>query len=90
MTAVQIGIDQLVDIWLDGFASGVATTSKNLAGYSDQRADKFADFAASAITGDPAAFETVRNEVRARLKGADGGPGHNLIAYGVTDSGGKS
>ncbi|WP_166905965.1 hypothetical protein [Mycobacterium sp. DL440] len=63
----------LIMIWLDGFNSGVASTSKFLLGYSDEAADRLADKLCGHLTGDPAAMEQVRAEVRERLQGVDTG-----------------
>ena len=63
----------LIAIWLDGFNSGVASTSKFLLGYSDKAADQLADKLSGHLTGDPAAMEQVRNEIRERLQGIDTG-----------------
>ena len=59
----------LLDIWLDGFTSGLTTAAKNLTGCSGEMADEFADEIARGIMNDPAAMEMVRREVRERVTG---------------------
>lgn len=59
----------LLDIWLDGFTSGLTTAAKNLTGCSGEMAAEFADEIARGIMNDPAAMEMVRREVRERVTG---------------------
>ncbi|AUX81988.1 hypothetical protein SEA_FRANKIE_62 [Mycobacterium phage Frankie] len=80
-TVVQrLNPNVLINIWLDGFASGAASVSILLLGYSDEAADKLANQMADALKGDPAAVEQVRAEVRERLQGIDTGA-KNLTVY---------
>ncbi|WP_157680190.1 hypothetical protein [Mycobacterium dioxanotrophicus] len=59
----------LLDIWLDGFTSGLTTAAQNLSGCGGDMADKFADDVVIGIKKDPAAMETIRREVFERVTG---------------------
>lgn len=75
------GLELLLDIRLDGIATGYATTMLMIAvaaGMSQDEAERYADDEADrallAIKRDPLAMEEQRREVRERLAGVDSGP----------------
>lgn len=59
----------LLDIWLDGFTSGLTTAAQNLTGCGGDMADKFADDVVRGLGEDPAAMELIRREVFERVTG---------------------
>ncbi|GAA2440782.1 hypothetical protein [Mycolicibacterium llatzerense] len=63
----------LVDIYLDGYTTGVASLALSVTG-DTAKADEAADHYAKAIMSDPIAMEVVRQEVMERLKGIAGHP----------------
>lgn len=73
MKLQRLDASVLIDIWLDGFASGVSSLAKN-AGATNAEADSLADELSKATANDPAALEMVRAEVRERIQGIEGTP----------------
>ena len=59
----------LLDIWLDGFVSGLSTAAQGLTNCSGEEADQFADEIAKSMRDDPAAMEMIRREVFERVMG---------------------
>lgn len=80
----KIGPERLSQIWLDGFTSGAASLAKGL-GCTDETADKLADEIATALMGDPACMETVRQEVFERLMGVDDTGPKNMTAFKASE-----
>ena len=81
LLAPGAGLELLLDIRLDGIATGYATamlTIADAAGMSQDEAERYADDEADrallAIKRDPLAMEEQRREVRERLAGVDSGP----------------
>ena len=81
LLAPGAGLELLLDIRLDGFATGYATAMFMIAvaaGISQDEAERYADAEADrallAIKRDPLAMEEQRREVRERLAGVDSGP----------------
>lgn len=70
---VKIPMSVLMQIWMDGFASGAATSAKQL-GATDEQADAFSNTACASLSADPGGTALVRKEVNERLRGIDGGP----------------
>lgn len=69
MKVQEFDRSSILDVWLDGFVSGLSTAAKNFTECSAEQADEFAHMVALSITNDPAAMETVRREVFERLTG---------------------
>ena len=59
----------LIDIYLDGFTSGLTTAAAHAGHMSGDEADAYADRIALAIKADPAQMEMVRREVLERVTG---------------------
>ena len=59
----------LLDIWMDGFVSGLASAARTLTNCSGEEADQFADRSALSMRNDPAVMETIRREVLERVMG---------------------
>lgn len=82
LLAPGAGLELLLDIRLDGIATGYATAMLTIAvavaGMSQDEAERYADDEADrallAIKRDPLAMEEQRREVRERLAGVDSGP----------------
>lgn len=82
LLAPGAGLELLLDIRLDGIATGYATAmfmiAVTAAGMSQDEAERYADDEADrallAIKRDPLAMEEQRREVRERLAGVDSGP----------------
>ena len=81
LLAPGAGLELLLDIRLDGIATGYATAMFMIAvagGMSQDEAERYADDEADrallAIKRDPLAMEEQRREVRERLAGVDSGP----------------
>ena len=82
LLAPGAGLELLLDIRLDGIATGYATAmfmiANVAAGMSQDEAERYADDEADrallAIKRDPLAMEEQRREVRERLAGVDSGP----------------
>lgn len=81
LLAPGAGLELLLDIRLDGIATGYATAMLMIAdasGMSQDEAERYADDetdrALLAIKRDPLAMEEQRREVRERLAGVDSGP----------------
>ncbi|KRQ31379.1 hypothetical protein AOT83_04545 [Mycobacteroides sp. H001] len=70
----QVNPEVMLDIWLDGFASGVATLIMNAAeGHENELPEEsqtnMVQKIIRDITNDPAAMETARQKIYARLLG---------------------
>ncbi|DAZ90212.1 hypothetical protein [Mycobacteroides abscessus] len=70
----QVNPEVLLDIWLDGFASGVATLIMNASeGHDDAPPEEvqatIVEKIIRDISADPAAMETARQKIYARLLG---------------------
>lgn len=59
----------LLDIWLDGFVSGLSSAAQTITNCSGEEAYQFADHAALSMRNDPAVMETIRREVLERVMG---------------------
>lgn len=59
----------LLDIWMDGFVSGMASAAQTITNCDGEEADQFANRSALAMRNDPAVMETVRREVLERAMG---------------------
>lgn len=68
-----LDIDDLLTVYLDGFASGILTMQVN-AGVPNEKAWEFAQSAVVQVMNDPAITETMRGKIRDRLDGRDQGP----------------
>ena len=75
----KLDINNLVDIYLDGFATGISTLALNITG-NEAEADRVADEITQRLIGDPAAMETLRQEIYDRFTGVNNGP-HNLRVF---------
>lgn len=64
----------LVDIFLDGFSTGIASAAKTFGGSDDTEADALADRFVAEMQRDPLVMEGVRISIRERLQGIDSGP----------------
>lgn len=68
-------VEALLPIYLDGFITGASsallTCGPNI---PEERRDEIADWLTQGISQDPALAETMREEIRERLQGADTGP----------------
>lgn len=73
MKVHAITMNDLIDVYLDGFASGVLTIQVNLGAPRDQ-AWEFAQQVAAQVTADPAIVEMIRGKITDRLGGRDSGP----------------
>lgn len=67
----------LIDIWMDGFTSGVTSLALFVNGGDEADADVAGDNFAKRLRDDPAAMETVRQGVMERLRGIESRP-HTL------------
>lgn len=77
-------LSMLIDIWMDGFVSGSASTVSTLAPDHEDAADAFAVSMAEKLRGDPLAIETVRREITERMTGKDDGETKTLTIPGGT------
>lgn len=59
----------LIDIYMDGFMSGMASAAQTITKCSGEDADQFSDRAALSMRNDPAVMETIRREVLERVMG---------------------
>jgi hypothetical protein len=78
---VQVGVEEVSDVWMDGFASGVSTAVRQFVGLSDEDADLVSDKACRQLKADPLAMAAVYQEVEERMQGVDGGP-KNVKVFG--------
>ncbi|WP_068059209.1 hypothetical protein [Nocardia xishanensis] len=73
-----IDIELALGIYLNGFQSGIASTASALgkagADISNELASQLATRILASVKADPAALETMRDQIRANLAGADTGP----------------
>ena len=73
-TSVVTG-DDLVAVYLDGFASGMSSVLATFVGHEpDARRDAYVERFMTNMLEDPAVRETVMNEIRERLTDTDTGP----------------
>lgn len=86
---VTITKDQLLDIWLAGYSSGVASAVTNLAqgsvhaAVAEPAAYSIANAATRTVSNDPAARETIRDAIDAQLRGQPQPP-QSLRVFGAT------
>ncbi|OZC62340.1 hypothetical protein CH267_02045 [Rhodococcus sp. 06-621-2] len=76
--------DALIDIYLDGMCTGLATGAMNFGGATEDQADAIADTAMEHLKADPASMEQVRQQIIERLTGVDSGP-YTFTAHGVVE-----
>lgn len=62
-------IEQLTNVYLDGITSGITTALMNIQGMPHDLARHEAGYQVSHATNDPAFMETIRDTVRARMRG---------------------
>lgn len=67
---VTVPYSLLVDIWLDGFVSGVSTAA-GLGGANDAESHEIAMRLGSSIARDPAALEMTRRSINGRITGTN-------------------
>jgi hypothetical protein len=65
--------ERLLEIWLDGMASGIATEAM-AHGATAYEAQRTAQATVAGISRDPIAREQLINEIHERLDGVDSGP----------------
>lgn len=67
---VTVPYSLLVDIWLDGFVSGVSTAA-GLGGANDAESHEIAMRLGASIARDPAALEMTRRSINDRITGTN-------------------
>lgn len=65
--------EKLVDVFLNGFASGAASAAKTLGG-TDEAADTLSAALIDSMRADPCVMDMVRTEIKETLLGTDSGP----------------
>lgn len=67
--------DDLIAIWLDGFATGTASAALRLVGdATGEDVNSFSNEMVQQAVNDPAVIETIRDQIVERLTGIDTGP----------------
>lgn len=83
----SIGIEQLVNVYLDGMCSGVASALASVAPKAPLHdRDHFAQELVATVRRSPLALEGVRQEIRERLRGEDSGPYEFTLPLGGDQS----
>ena len=75
--------DDLLHVYLDGFASGAATVALAMYGDSNtEAADALAQTLVDQLKRTPSALDEIRREVRERLEGDVDGPARSITVPG--------